>query len=105
MGLLDTLAAPVASSVLQSIKKITVETAYLPRIELNDPFAPGPPNPLLQALKPKVTIETASMEPIIMQPYGAPGPTKFPLISVVTLAGLAALIYVGWRMVNRRKRA
>lgn len=101
MGLLDQITAPVASSVLQSIKKVTVETAYLPRIELNDPFAPGPPSPLMQALKPKITIETTGFSPMVMAPYGEPGPSKWPLVSVIGLAGFAALGFLVWKLLKR----
>lgn len=101
---LNDLLAPVAGSLLQSIKKITVETAYLPRIELNDPFAPGPPNPLMQILKPKITIETIGFAPMTMQPYGEPGPSKWPVVSIVFLAGTIALAFAGWKMLQKRRR-
>lgn len=67
------------------IKGITVQTAYLPDIVINDPFAKGPPvpNPILQALKPKITVslDIAGMQKdVAMTPYGEPGATKWPVI-------------------------
>jgi len=62
------------------ITRVDVDTAYGPSIIINDPFAPGPPNPYLQALKPKVTLHIGDQK-VDFQPYGAPGPTKWPVIA------------------------
>lgn len=98
----STLAGTLANSLLQGITKVTVETAYLPKVELNDPFAPGPPSPLISLLKPKITVEVSNMEPIVMAPYGEPGPTKFPIVMLVFAAGTVALAFVAWRFLKRK---
>lgn len=75
------------------VKSITVESKYSPRIQLDNPFAPGPPNPLLQAVKPQITLTLADGlgGPVVIAPYGSPGPSKWPLIKIggVVVLGIA----------------
>lgn len=65
-GLYDALA--------RQITRISVESEYLPRIDIDKPFEPGPPNPFLSALRPKITVELNgdSANPITIAPYGEP---------------------------------
>jgi hypothetical protein len=75
------------------IKSIKIETAFLPEIYLPDPFKPGPPNPFLQALKPKITVETTGLGNQTVSPYGDPGPSMWPQIKTALLiAGITFLI-------------
>lgn len=73
----------------QMISRVEVDTAYGPPIKLDDPFAPGPPNPYLQQLRPRVRLHLRdqSLKPITIQPYGAPGPTKWPMIQAALVVG------------------
>lgn len=76
------------------VKAITVQTNYLPDMVITDPFAPGAPvpNPMLQALQPKITVSldiSGIQKDVVVTPYGEPGPTKWPLIKT---AGLVLLI-------------
>jgi len=62
-----------------AIRRVEVATAYGPPIVLDDPFAPGPPNPALQRLRPKISIYTRGQRtPIVIAPYGKPGPSRWP---------------------------
>lgn len=89
-----------AEALAKMITRIDVETAYGPPIVLNDPFAPGPPNPYLKALKPRVTIQVAGQQ-IQMKPYGDPGVTKWPLVATgAALVGAVGLAYVGYKAVR-----
>lgn len=91
--------------LLNLVKKATIESEYLPTIQLNDPFRPGPPNPLLQALKPRITLEVAgSSRPIVIAPYGNPGPSKWPLIRAGLVASGLVLLGLGVRALMRRRR-
>lgn len=73
----------------EMISRIDVDTAYGPSITLDDPFAPGPPNPYLQKLKPRVKLHMRGegIEPVKIAPYGDPGPTKWPLIQTSLYVG------------------
>lgn len=79
------------------VAEIKIESAYLPTIDLKDPFAPGSQpgagHWVLSALKPKVTIvpRVAAIDPITAAPFGEPGPTHWPYVRV----GLLALAGMG----------
>jgi hypothetical protein len=75
------------------VRQVSVETAYLPPLVIDDPFAPGPPAPILQALKPKITLTLATGKPLVMAPYGDPGQSRWPALRAVLL--VAGLIGVG----------
>lgn len=98
----STLTGTLAENVLQAVKGVTVETAYLPTIRLNQPFAPGPPNALLSALKPKISIDIGEGAPIVMTPYGDPGTTKWPVVALIFVGGAFALGYLAYRHWNKR---
>lgn len=76
------------------IEGVTVETTVLPTVTVKDPFAPGPPNPLLQLLKPRITVAVAGSQPLVIAPYGDPGPTRWPVVKLVAfgLLGVGALL-------------
>ena len=75
-----------------AIEKVEVDTAYGPQIAIADPFAPGPPNPYLQKLKPRIRIyASGSPTPVVMEPYGAPGPSAWPLIRDSLIVGSVVL--------------
>jgi len=85
----------VATNLNDLVQEIRIESAYLPTIDLKDPFAPGATpgagHWLLEQLKPKVTIvpRQAYINPITAAPFGEPGPTHWPTIKKgLTLAGL-----------------
>ena len=64
----------VADDLLGRVSLVRVESSFLPTVELERPFEPGPPNVFLQALQPKITIEFSGglLRPVVMAPYGEP---------------------------------
>ncbi len=98
MALIDQLTSQITG--------IKIETAYLPEVSIANPFQPGPPNPYLSALKPKVTIELAggAIRPVVLAPYGDPGASA-PSVGGKLLAGAAAgLFFLALRLRQRRSR-
>lgn len=85
----------------QYVKHIRVETAWLPTIDLPNPFQPGPPSPLLQALRPKITLSLEALgqqKDVVSAPYGEPGPSKWPAIqNLLLFAALGTLGYLVYR--------
>lgn len=79
------------------ITGITVESAYLPALDMVNPFGAGPPNPLLQALKPKITIRT-TLGDKVLTPYGDPGPSRWPVIRTALVLG--GLGFAAWRVLR-----
>ncbi len=71
------------------VERATVETTLMPPLVLNQPFAPGPPNPLLQMLRPRITLRVAGSD-VVLAPYGDPGVSRWPVVKVVgmTIGGL-----------------
>lgn len=98
------------SSLAQStVSKIAVETAWLPRIEINDPFAKStkPASPadasVNHFLKPRFLIYSRySSVPLDIAPYGIPH-QNWPLVKwlLIGLGGLAALNIVAPRVARR----
>ncbi len=87
------LATP---ALAKSVTRMTVETAVTPTIVVDDPFAPGPPSPLLQLLKPKVTLTTAA-GPLVIAPYGTPSPRGWLwALAGAALLGAATTAAVFW---------
>lgn len=86
-------------SIASQVERIRVESAFSPPVELERPFQPGPPNPYLQHLKPKITITFAG-HPVVMAPYGEPDPQSWPrtrgllIIGGIAVAGLLAAAYL-----------
>lgn len=75
------------------VSGIKIESAFLPPIDLPDPFKPGPPNPLLQWLKPRITLDT-SLGTKVLTPYGDPGPSRWPQVKMAMLVlGVGFLVY------------
>lgn len=64
----------LADDLLGRVSLVRVESSFLPTIELERPFEPGPPNVFLQALQPKITLEFSGglLRPVVMAPYGEP---------------------------------
>jgi hypothetical protein len=95
------------ADLLQSmVKKVVVETEWLPTIELDDPFkpvpkmGPGAGSIIGRALKPRITLYSAyATEPLVMSPYGAPMP-NWPILktALIGLAGLSAVALVAHYM-------
>lgn len=81
------------------ITGVTLETAWSPPVVIRDPFAPGPPSPLLEALKPRLTFEIArgAAKPLVISPYGAPEPSRWPLVKVVAVVSVATLAFLAVR--------
>jgi hypothetical protein len=75
------------------VTRLRVESSYLPPLDLANPFQPGPPNPYLQRLRPKVTLEIAggAVRPIVLAPYGDPGPSRWPAVRGALAFGAVAL--------------
>ena len=97
MALFDQLA--------RQITAVRIETSVLPDIVIADPFAPGPPNPLLQRLRPKITLEIAHGEapPVVIAPYGDPAASEFDAASAIWgTAAIGALGVLLFALVRRR---
>lgn len=76
------------------VTQIRVDTEYLPPLVLNDPFQPGQPSPLMQALKPRITL-MVSGKPVVVAPYGEPGTSKWPAIKTgLVIAGGIGLVWL-----------
>lgn len=90
------------SDILEGlITRIRVQSAFMPDVVIDDPFKPGPPSPLLGALKPKITVELLSGKPIVVAPWGEPGPTRWPEIKKGLVAvGVLAAVLIVRRMVR-----
>lgn len=81
------------------VKGIRIESAFLPTIDIPDPFQPGPPNPFLQALKPKITVDLGDLSrPVVVSPYGEPGESMWPAIKMgLVVLGLG---FLAWRVLR-----
>lgn len=77
------------SVVADLVESITFESKFFPAFTIERPFADtgAPPNPFIQAMKPKITIRT-SLGDNVSAPYGDPGETLWPQVQ---FAGLLAL--------------
>lgn len=75
------------------IERVVIETRFLPPLVIDRPLdnQPGPPNPLLSFLKPKITITTPVRDPIISQPYGDPVRNYWPEVKIGLIA-LGAIV-------------
>lgn len=87
------------------IKRITIESAYGPKIVLDKPFeGPSTVSPLMRRLRPRVTLEITGFQPMVSQPYGAPPPTLWPVLAsggVVVGAAAVLLAAIGaYRLVR-----
>ena len=83
----------MAIDLSRYISGIKIESAFLPPIDLPEPFKPGPPNPLLQLIKPRITLQTSLGEKVLT-PYGDPGPSRWPQVKMaLLLAGVGFLVY------------
>jgi hypothetical protein len=89
----------MADSLLQNVvKRIEVETVWLPRVVIDDPFAKAPPPKpgevsVNSVLKPRVLLYSAySAEPVEIAPYGKPR-QMWPLVKWlgIGIVGLLAL--------------
>jgi hypothetical protein len=79
------------------IKKVKVETAYTPPYIIDDPFAPGEPNPFLEKIRPKVTLYTVQNRPVSIEPYGPPGETQWPKVKRnAAIAGAGVGLVTAW---------
>lgn len=83
----------MAVDLSKYIKSVKIETAFLPDINIADPFkSGGAPNPILQALRPKITVDTAIGEQTLA-PYGEPGATLWPVLrNFLIVAGIGFMI-------------
>jgi len=99
MSLVDDIAGRVS--------RVTVESSFLPTIDLDHPFAPGAPSPFLAALRPKITVafEDDIFKPVVMAPYGEPdaeGWARLRTLALVT--GLVVAGVIASRHFLRRRR-
>lgn len=73
----------MADFLSNSMKKIVVESEWLPPIVIDNPLSPAPPgqgvSPVVRSLKPKITIYTSIGSPIVSRPYGEPT-QNWPLV-------------------------
>lgn len=88
------LKVRAATELQNAVQSIVIETAYGPPIVIDDPLKPAPPNPFLQALKPKITLTIKGQNPLIITPYGDPGVTRWPIVKVGALV-LGGLLVAG----------
>jgi len=99
MSLVDDIAGRVS--------RVTVESSFLPTIDLDHPFAPGTPSPFLAALRPRVTVsfENDIFKPVVMAPYGDPDAADFGALKALALvAGVALAGVLASRFYFRRRR-
>lgn len=93
----------MASFFDNAVERITIETEWLPTIELVQPFArgsggaptpatPGATKPkgqsISQVLKPRVTVETSFGAPLVSAPYGTPT-QNWPYLRLLLILGIA----------------
>lgn len=98
MNARDVLAATVS--------RLDVETAWLPRIRVDQPFAPSSStgvvsSGLTKILRPKFTVTLSDGTPLSVAPAGAPGASKWPWLAVLAAIGLLVVVVV----IVRRVRA
>lgn len=98
MSLVDDIAGRVS--------RVTVESSFLPTIDLDHPFAPGEPSPFLAALRPKITVafENDVFKPVVMAPYGEPdagGWARVQSFAIVT--GLVVVAVIASRFYFHRR--
>lgn len=101
---LDTVTGAITNTLAQTIKRITVETAWLPPIVIDDPLAPTPPgqeSTVVRTLKPKITIELSTGAPIVSAPYGTPT-QNWPMLRNIAI-GLG-IYFVGLKVVVSARR-
>ena len=95
----------MANILSNSVKRIVVESSWLPPIIINDPLAPTPPDqgvsPIVKALKPKITIVTSFSDPVVTAPYGQPT-QNWPMLRNLTI-GLG-IFYIGLKLIPPRRR-
>ncbi len=85
----------------QYVTRIQIDSEWLPPIVLDNPFQPGPPNPFLEGLKPRITMEIAggAVEPVVIAPYGEPRANRWPLVKgALVVGGLLLLMFLGGRL-------
>lgn len=90
----------LADDLLGRVSLVRVESSFLPTIELERPFEPGPPNVFLQALQPKITLEFSGglLRPVVMAPYGEPTSGD----GVLLVSGLVVAGFAGAWLLKRR---
>jgi hypothetical protein len=77
----------MAGFVESLVQSITIESAWFPTIQIDDPFAPGPPSPILQFVKPRITITPKAGSPIVSAPWGEPTENNWEYLKWVLVAG------------------
>ena len=94
----------MSANLNKVVRRVRIESAYLPTLDFHDPFqpgAPGPPNPLLQALKPKITLTINALgqtRDVVAMPYGDPGPSRWPALrNLLLVAAVGAVGYFVYR--------
>lgn len=89
----------ILDSVLKGITQIQIESSLTPTIVLDKPFEPGPPNPFMSFLRPKVTLRSNLTKDVVMEPYGKPNDywpvIKIGLIATGSLLTLGFLSAIG----------
>jgi len=103
-GLLDQydIETLLMKEVRKRLKNITIESAYGPTISLDDPLKPGPPNPFLQRLQPRITVDIKGTDPLVIEPYGQPPETKWPLIKTVSVSVASFLLVTALKKALKR---
>lgn len=83
----------LVTQALQSIvTKVVVDSSDIPALVLDQPFAPGPPNPTLETEKPRVRFYAGDQMLFAIAPYGQPTPPSYTwndLQTYTTFGGLA----------------
>jgi hypothetical protein len=97
----------LADEIAGRVSRVTVESSFLPMIDLDHPFAPGAPSPFLAALRPRITVafENDIFKPVVMAPYGEPeagGWARLKMLALVT--GLVVAGVFASRLLLRRRR-
>lgn len=95
-AVLDSFVSAGTSAALDGlVRSITIETSLTPPMVLDRPFEPGPPNAMLQYLRPRITLTPTVGTPIILAPYGAPAAKPEYLLILAVAAALGGLATAG----------
>lgn len=94
-----------AAMLAGSVRQIRIESAWLPPIVMDAPFADSPPSPAVSAIgrlfKPVVVTTLSGGYEHRSAPYGEPGASKWPLVQVGLALGMVVL--GAWILYPKRK--
>jgi hypothetical protein len=76
---------------VEIVRRITVETRWLPPIVIDRPLEPSATqNPLMDFLKPRISVSINPIlraSPVVSEPWGSPGVSQWPQVRVALAVG------------------